>query len=92
MARSLVVLACLIGIISASSQAVLNEPTVSKLSFDTFSTLHHPLYPKHAVRVKKTKHCDGEVNAYSGYVDIEAKHIWFEFVRAPLSSRRLSFH
>ncbi|KZV78033.1 alpha/beta-hydrolase [Exidia glandulosa HHB12029] len=55
------------------------QPIAHALRFDEFATLRHRLYPSHAVRVKKTKHCDGEVNAYSGYIDNEAKHLWFEF-------------
>lgn len=65
----------------ASPQEVFHAASPGALSFNEFATLRHPLYPSHAVRVKKTRHCDGEVNAYSGYVDNEAKHLWFEFVR-----------
>ena len=25
--------------------------------------------------------CERTANAYSGYVDVEAKHLWFQFVR-----------
>lgn len=31
------------------------------LSFEAFTTLYHPVYPKHSVRVKKSKFCDGDV-------------------------------
>ncbi|KZV78395.1 alpha/beta-hydrolase, partial [Exidia glandulosa HHB12029] len=65
-------------VVRASEQQVLRTGPAA-LSFNEFATLKHPLYPAHAVRVKKTKHCDGEVNTYSGYVDNEAKHLWFEF-------------
>ncbi|KZV84666.1 alpha/beta-hydrolase [Exidia glandulosa HHB12029] len=76
---SALLLAAFLGVaVHASQQQVLHGgPAV--LGFNEFTTLKHPLYPAHAVRVKKTKHCDGEVNTYSGYVDNEAKHLWFEF-------------
>ncbi|CAL1712348.1 unnamed protein product [Somion occarium] len=50
------------------------------LSTETSTTLKHPLFPTYSVRVKKsTDFCDGTVNAYTGYIDIEARHIFFYF-------------
>jgi carboxypeptidase C (cathepsin A) len=51
------------------------------LAHESFTTLSHPAYPKHSVRIKKSNFCDGDVNAYTGYIDIEARHIFFYFVR-----------
>ena len=38
--------------------------SLSLLSSNEFSTLKHPLYPRHSVRIKKSQFCDGTV----GYV------------------------
>ncbi|KAL0567898.1 hypothetical protein V5O48_014094 [Marasmius crinis-equi] len=44
-----------------------------------FTTLRHPFFPKHSARIKKSKFCDGDVDAYTGYIDIEARHLFFYF-------------
>ncbi|KAK7690229.1 hypothetical protein QCA50_006882 [Cerrena zonata] len=50
------------------------------LSTDSFTTLTHPVFPKHSVRIKKSSDfCDGTVNAYTGYIDIQARHLFFYF-------------
>ncbi|TCD70779.1 hypothetical protein EIP91_001810 [Steccherinum ochraceum] len=49
------------------------------LSAEQFTTLWHPTFPKHSVRVKKSRFCDGAVDAYTGYIDIEARHLFFYF-------------
>ncbi|EIN13164.1 serine carboxypeptidase [Punctularia strigosozonata HHB-11173 SS5] len=50
------------------------------LSYDTYTTLSHPAFPKHSVRIKRSSSfCDGTVKAYTGYIDIEAKHLFFYF-------------
>ncbi|KAK0448417.1 serine carboxypeptidase [Desarmillaria tabescens] len=53
--------------------------SLSLLSYDQFTTLEHPLYPEHSVRIKKTDFCDETVSAYTGYIDIEARHLFFYF-------------
>ncbi|KAK0438471.1 serine carboxypeptidase [Armillaria borealis] len=53
--------------------------SLSLLSLDHFEILDHPLYPKHSVRIKKTDFCDDTVSAYTGYIDIEARHLFFYF-------------
>ena len=69
---------------------------LSTLSVDSFTTLDHPYFPNHSVRIKKTIFCDGTVksvaisdhsnlkadvhsSSYTGYIDIEARHIFFYF-------------
>ncbi|KAI0071137.1 serine carboxypeptidase [Panus rudis PR-1116 ss-1] len=53
---------------------------LSLLSSDSFTTLTHPVFPKYSVRVKKsTDFCDGTVNAYTGYIDIQVRHLFFYF-------------
>ncbi|KAJ6551745.1 serine carboxypeptidase [Mycena capillaripes] len=52
---------------------------MNALSETEFSVLSHPVFPKYNVRVKKSAFCDGTVNAYTGYIDIEARHIFFYF-------------
>ncbi|GJE94862.1 hypothetical protein PsYK624_110380 [Phanerochaete sordida] len=44
-----------------------------------FTTLEHPAFPKHSVRIKKSDFCDTTVRAYTGYIDIEARHLFFYF-------------
>ncbi|TFK48035.1 alpha/beta-hydrolase [Heliocybe sulcata] len=46
---------------------------------DEFTTLTHPAFPKFSVRVKKSDFCDDTVAAYTGYIDIEARHLFFYF-------------
>ncbi|EIW74533.1 serine carboxypeptidase [Coniophora puteana RWD-64-598 SS2] len=52
---------------------------LSVLQSETYSTLAHPAFPNHSVRIKKSDFCDAGVNAYSGYIDIEARHLFFYF-------------
>ncbi|KAH9855497.1 serine carboxypeptidase [Lenzites betulinus] len=52
---------------------------LSALSEQEFTTLGHPAFPRHTVRVKQSKFCDEEVQAYTGYIDIEARHLFFYF-------------
>ncbi|EPQ61308.1 serine carboxypeptidase [Gloeophyllum trabeum ATCC 11539] len=44
-----------------------------------FTILQHPAFPKYSVRIKKSDFCDGTVAAYTGYIDIEARHLFFYF-------------
>ncbi|KAA1475366.1 serine carboxypeptidase [Dentipellis sp. KUC8613] len=53
--------------------------SLSALSSSEYTTLSHPLFPRHSARIKKTDFCDTTVAAYTGYIDIEAKHIFFYF-------------
>jgi len=52
---------------------------LNALSVSGFTTLSHPAFPKHSVRVKKSHFCDGKVDAYTGYIDVEARHLFFYF-------------
>ncbi|KIJ64661.1 hypothetical protein HYDPIDRAFT_90311 [Hydnomerulius pinastri MD-312] len=52
---------------------------LSALSVTGFTTLSHPVFPNYNVRIKKSDFCDGTVNAYTGYIDIEARHLFFYF-------------
>ncbi|KAJ7649434.1 serine carboxypeptidase [Mycena polygramma] len=49
------------------------------LSETEFSILSHPVFPNYNVRIKKSTFCDETVKAYTGYIDIEARHIFFYF-------------
>ncbi|KDQ51312.1 hypothetical protein JAAARDRAFT_140320 [Jaapia argillacea MUCL 33604] len=53
--------------------------SLNALSSDSFTTLGHPAFPNYNVRVKKSDFCDGTVGAYTGYIDIEARHLFFYF-------------
>lgn len=72
---------------------------LSALSEDGFTTMEHPAFPNHSVRIKKTPagFCDDSVRSvynlfscftslfdlaystYTGYIDIEARHLFFYF-------------
>ncbi|KAF8879930.1 Alpha/Beta hydrolase protein [Infundibulicybe gibba] len=62
-----------------SQLPLANNAHLGSLSQSTFSTLKHPAFPHHSVRIKKTNFCDGTVGAYTGYIDIEARHLFFYF-------------
>ncbi|KJA20896.1 hypothetical protein HYPSUDRAFT_141602 [Hypholoma sublateritium FD-334 SS-4] len=64
-----------------SPQAQSFSPAVSlaSLSHSEFAKLAHPFFPNHSVRIKKSQFCDETVNTYTGYIDIEARHIFFYF-------------
>ncbi|KAL6307995.1 serine carboxypeptidase [Sparassis latifolia] len=49
------------------------------LSTSRWTTLNHPAFPNYDVRIKKSDFCDGSVGAYTGYIDIEARHLFFYF-------------
>ncbi|EED81068.1 hypothetical protease S10 [Postia placenta Mad-698-R] len=49
------------------------------LSASEFTALGHPVFPHYKVRIKKSRFCDGTVNAYTGYIDVEARHLFFYF-------------
>ncbi|KII89383.1 hypothetical protein PLICRDRAFT_41030 [Plicaturopsis crispa FD-325 SS-3] len=58
-----------------------HQPALLQLSLldssHDFSTLSHPAFPRHSVRIKHTEFCDPTVRAYTGYIDIEARHLFF---------------
>ncbi|KIM81856.1 hypothetical protein PILCRDRAFT_821215 [Piloderma croceum F 1598] len=53
----------------------------SSLSETEFTTFGHPAFPRHNIRIKKTPSgfCDDTANGYTGYIDIEARHLFFYF-------------
>ncbi|KAF9475350.1 serine carboxypeptidase [Pholiota conissans] len=53
--------------------------SLARLSSTKFTTLAHPFFPQHSVRIKKSHFCDETVNAYTGYIDIQARHLFFYF-------------
>ncbi|TFY57968.1 hypothetical protein EVJ58_g6707 [Rhodofomes roseus] len=52
---------------------------LNALSASEFTVLHHPAFPRHGVRIKKSDFCDGSVGAYTGYIDVQARHLFFYF-------------
>ncbi|KAF8188264.1 serine carboxypeptidase [Mycena galopus ATCC 62051] len=52
---------------------------MNALSETAFSVMSHPVFPNYNVRIKKSSFCDDTVKAYTGYIDIEARHIFFYF-------------
>ncbi|KAI0047671.1 serine carboxypeptidase [Auriscalpium vulgare] len=53
--------------------------SLANLTGDAFTVLRHPLFPYHSVRIKQSDFCDTTVKAYTGYIDIDAKHLFFYF-------------
>lgn len=53
--------------------------SLSYVREDEFTTMKHPYFPQYRVRVKKTKFCDEVADAYTGYIDINARHLFFYF-------------
>jgi len=56
--------------------------SLQSLSESDFTVLSHPNFPRHSVRIKRTKKdwCDKTVASYTGYIDTtEARHIFFYF-------------
>ncbi|EIW75298.1 serine carboxypeptidase [Coniophora puteana RWD-64-598 SS2] len=53
--------------------------SLEALQRDQFTVLEHPEFPEHSVRVKKSRFCDGTVDAYTGYIDVGLKHLFFYF-------------
>ncbi|KAF7975337.1 hypothetical protein HWV62_9779 [Athelia sp. TMB] len=51
------------------------------LDEEVFTTLEHPAFPQHSVRIKKSPSgfCDDSVKSYTGYIDVEARHLFFYF-------------
>ncbi|KAI0033637.1 serine carboxypeptidase [Vararia minispora EC-137] len=53
--------------------------SLEAVSSDTFTTFSHPLFPAYSARIKETDFCDPTVKSYTGYIDMEARHIFFYF-------------
>ncbi|KAJ7062721.1 Alpha/Beta hydrolase protein [Mycena amicta] len=51
----------------------------TELSNTDLTILTHPKFPKHSVRVKQSRFCDNTVRSYTGYIDVEARHLFFYF-------------
>ncbi|KAI0368897.1 serine carboxypeptidase [Pilatotrama ljubarskyi] len=47
------------------------------ISAEEYTTLTHPKFPRHSVRIKESQFCDGGVRSYTGYIDVEARHLFF---------------
>ncbi|KIP06689.1 hypothetical protein PHLGIDRAFT_128117 [Phlebiopsis gigantea 11061_1 CR5-6] len=74
----------------ASYDAGLFSPMedLSLLSTSEFTTLNHPFFPSYNVRIKKSDFCDGTVGAFTGYIDIEARHLFFYFFESRSSPNK----
>ncbi|KAJ7244362.1 serine carboxypeptidase [Mycena rebaudengoi] len=60
-------------------QEFIPAGTLDILSDTSFTALAHPKFPKYGVRIKKSNFCDETVRSYTGYIDIEARHLFFCF-------------
>ncbi|KAF8510885.1 serine carboxypeptidase [Hysterangium stoloniferum] len=54
---------------------------IASLSASEFTTLVHPSYPAYSVRIKQNggTFCDETVRSYTGYLDVQARHLFFYF-------------
>jgi len=56
------------------------ETSLSALSADKWTHFSHPAFPGYGARVKRVKEfCDPSAKAYSGYIDVGPKHLFFYF-------------
>ncbi|EJD36520.1 serine carboxypeptidase [Auricularia subglabra TFB-10046 SS5] len=56
------------------------EQDLGALSADEFTSFTHPAYPAHSVRIKRAPDfCNNKAKSYAGYIDIEARHLFFHF-------------
>ncbi|KAJ7105911.1 serine carboxypeptidase [Mycena epipterygia] len=53
--------------------------TLDILSEVSFTVLEHPEFSQYGVRIKKSGFCDGTVSSYTGYIDVQARHLFFYF-------------
>ncbi|KAE9394303.1 serine carboxypeptidase [Gymnopus androsaceus JB14] len=63
----------------ANSEFFTPLETLSNVKDSEFSVLGHPFFPNHGVRIKRSNFCDPTVDAYTGYIDIQARHLFFYF-------------
>jgi carboxypeptidase C (cathepsin A) len=71
-----------VGLTAATQVPLALTPLhLSSLGSDEFTSLSHPRFPNHRVRVKQSNFCDPTVNVYTGYLDVDqgAKHLFFYF-------------
>ncbi|GJJ11597.1 hypothetical protein Clacol_005832 [Clathrus columnatus] len=54
---------------------------IRTLSTNGYTTFTHPIHPHYSVRIKQNgaESCDNSVKSYTGYIDIEARHLFFSF-------------
>ncbi|VDB85356.1 unnamed protein product [Peniophora sp. CBMAI 1063] len=52
--------------------------TLASLDTNAFTTIRNIDFPEHSVRIKRSTICQSE-RAYTGYIDIGAKHLFFYF-------------
>ncbi|KAJ6579699.1 serine carboxypeptidase [Mycena vulgaris] len=64
---------------SDAAQIVALVGTLEALSETSFNALSHPAFPQYVVRIKRTPFCDETVRAYTGYIDVAARHLFFYF-------------
>ncbi|KAF8495647.1 serine carboxypeptidase [Russula emetica] len=69
-----------IPVLSESTQTAF-EPVgqLSAIKSDQWTILRHPVFPTYSARIKQTDFCDTTVKAYTGYIDFQAKHLFFYF-------------
>ncbi|KLO18953.1 alpha/beta-hydrolase [Schizopora paradoxa] len=52
---------------------------LTSLSSTSYTRFSHPAFPGRSARIKKSDFCDGGVDAYTGYIDVGARHLFFYF-------------
>ncbi|TDL20405.1 alpha/beta-hydrolase [Rickenella mellea] len=63
----------------STPQEPVHTLELSSLSSERFTRLSHPNFPRHSARIKKSHFCDETVDAYTGYLDIGTRHLFFYF-------------
>jgi hypothetical protein len=77
-----------LGLATACSLPIPQDPLggvdrqLRTLSAETYTMLKHPQFPKLSIRIKRSQLCENDTsNAYTGYIDVGAHHLFFYFVR-----------
>ncbi|KAK0199487.1 Alpha/Beta hydrolase protein [Desarmillaria ectypa] len=72
----------------------IHSQYLSFLSYNHSTTLEHPPYPEHSVRVKKTEFSSFHhtTNPFDGYIDIEARHLFFYFFESRNDPDKDDYH
>ncbi|KAL1939246.1 hypothetical protein VTO73DRAFT_10049 [Trametes versicolor] len=63
---------------------------LSLLSTTEFTQLAHPAFPRHSARIKQSHFCNETARAYSGYIDVEARHLFFYFFESRRNPTRIA--
>ncbi|KAK4699714.1 hypothetical protein P7C70_g6546, partial [Phenoliferia sp. Uapishka_3] len=69
-----------IGFLRDSAASLAPESSPAFIGENDFTTLSHPDFTEHSVRIKKTTNwCDPNVRSFTGYIDAGPRHLFFYY-------------